>query len=648
MNDEKREEEPIDNRDAGEGVAQMDMADDDSEEEDEETFEEIANALLEADEKKISEFNFQELRDVVRHMHGVWCCPDHSDVQLCDRNLAFFGPHNMVQQRYKKFLSVTNAFVARAERLTEANLVDEREAGEVEKMLQQVSFNITFGYEMIVQLYRQKFCNNPALFGALPPIRIDALIGQMVEEDAKPHQRLIRFLLEVCNRRCYRKRGDSLFVPHFTENGDFTRTFQRHCSIREFIYDAIYPYEQHKWQFLALTSRSGVLRQCEEHLQFCRSNDLPQLVKDRTKFAFKNGLFDARANRFFPWGEPIEGFGHTVTCANYHDIEFDAKRYEDEMEENGDPLDIATPNVQKMLDTQEFEREVCRWFYASMGRMIFDIGDKDNMQYFPFCKGTAGSGKSTLLKLMAMFYQAIDVGNLMSEGRKEFSIEHLVDKYIFVCYDVDDKMTFSLTRWNQMVSGETIAVERKFKIALQMLWKVPGAFAGNSYPPWVDNAGNVSRRMLIFLFSKMVEVVDTKLFSKCLKEMGAFMKKCVSCYFQVLEEHQDKGIWDQGVLPQYFHENRRKMQAETNPLQAFLSSGECSFGPDEHMELGEFRTQYYAYCEALRLKRKNLTDDWCVSIFQPRGIQIVKPRPNDDPADHYGYTKKYVIGVRVN
>jgi len=401
------------------------------------------------------------------------------------------------------------------------------------------------------------------------------------------------------------------------------------------------------WLFVALTEKSGVVNMCQKYLENCREDDLPCLIKDRTKFSYRNGLYDCKKNRFYPYGEIPVDWPSSAVCANYIDVEFKDELYCDNIRQNGDPLDIQTPNVQKILDSQDFPNEVCLWFYASIGRMIFDIGDEDNWQYFPFCKGTAGSGKSTLLRLAAKFYNDVDVGNLMSEGQTTFSVEHLHDKYVFFCYDVDDKMNFSLTRWNQMVSGESVSIERKFKIAMQKTWTTGGAFAGNSYPPWIDQAGNVSRRMLIFMFSKMVKNVDPNLFDKCKLEMGAFMKKCISCYFHLVGLYGDKGIWDRDVLPEYFHQTKRQMQAETNPLQSFLQSSQCTIGIAEHASFNNFRASYFVYCDTLRLTKKRLTNDFCIPLFEPQNISIIEV-PNDaDPDNYDGYTSKYISGVSL-
>ena len=615
------------------------------EEEPDDSFESMANLMMTFDPNSASLLEAEEIADIVTLLHSLWCHERYDIQKIHERNLVFFGDRSQILDRYRKYSVLT---VSISKRLADIMInMDGELVKEINDKLNRISANIQYGFDSMVQTYRQLYCNQPELQASLPPLRMDVFFMPMAEEDMKTHQKLIRYFLEVCNRRGYRRQQTALFEPKFTEQGHFTRTYTYACEIGTFIYDAIYPYQQHIWLFSALTEKASVARMCQDYLEKCKDDDIQALVKDRTKFSYRNGLFDARRNMFYPYGVEPDGWDPLSVCANYLDVEFDHILYDDNLHESNDPLDIPTPNIQKILDAQDFEPDVCRWFFASIGRMLFEIGNLDNWQYFPFCKGTAGSGKSTILRLAAKFYNDIDVGNLMSEGQTTFSIEHIYDKMVFFCYDVDDKMNFSLTRWNQMVSGESIAVERKFKIPIQQNWTVGGAFAGNSYPPWVDQAGNVSRRMLIFMFAKMVRDVDTNLYDKCKLEMGAFMKKSVSCYFQLLERFGTRGIWDQGVLPDYFHKTKRQMQAETNPLQSFLQSDKCRIGTVEHVGFNNFRSAYLAYCDELRLPKKRLTKDFWVPIFDPQDIEVRDVPVDSNPADYDGYTARYISGVSL-
>lgn len=598
----------------------------------------------------------KETKEVVDFLHECWC--DEQDVLLLQRrNSFYFGKNDEILHKFRHYSSLLVTIQSRMEILyPKADVVegvksspDGDERKNMEDQIGRTSANVMWGYESMIYTYRQKFCNNPDVQASLPALRIDSFFMPVTEDDLKPHQKLLRYLLMECSRRGYRKQKTALFAPKFTEEGNFTRTFVYDCEIEEFIYDALHPYRNHEWMFAAMTERASTPKACQNYLENCREDELPVLCKDRTKFSFRNGLYDAGTNVFYSYGTTPVGWDSTLVCCNYIDKIFDDNAYQAAYELNHDPMDIPTPNIQRILDSQEFNVEVCRWAYASMGRMVYDIGKGDNWQFFPFFKGTAGSGKSTLLRLAAKFYDDIDVGNLMSEGQKTFSIEHLYEKYVFFCYDVDDKMNFSLTRWNQMVSGETVAIERKFKVPIVRQWTAQGAFAGNSYPPWIDQAGNVSRRMLIFLFTKVVMDVDTNLFGKCMEEMPAFMKKCVACYLQLKEKHGTRGIWDQDVLPEYFHTARGLMQSETNPLQSFLQSEHCTREQDAHIAFGEFRAAYMSYCDDMRLQKKKLTDDFCAPIFHSNGIKTIPASVSLSDTDlHYGYSTKYMKGVRLS
>jgi len=63
-----------------------------------------------------------------------------------------------------------------------------------------------------------------------------------------------------------------------------------------------------------------------------------------------------------------------------------------------------------------------------------------------------------------------------------------------------------------MVSGEAVQVARKNLTATSKdPWDVPGLLAGNQVPGWVDNAGSITRRIVLFDFRKKVVVGDMML-----------------------------------------------------------------------------------------------------------------------------------------
>ena len=143
-----------------------------------------------------------------------------------------------------------------------------------------------------------------------------------------------------------------------------------------------------QWRNL-LTSQNSA-RACAEYLNDSLNPELPELNPDRGVFAFKDGVYVARDDAFYSNANG-QLPGDLVAC-RYIDREFGGDRYED----LDDWYHIPTPAFQSIMEYQGIEEEAIRWAYALMGRMLYDLNDRDNWQVIPFFKGIAGSGKSTI------------------------------------------------------------------------------------------------------------------------------------------------------------------------------------------------------------------------------------------------------------
>ena len=459
------------------------------------------------------------------------------------------------------------------------------------------------GYEAYLTLVRQS-----EVFGThkvVPGTRTLDILTKNAE--LKDHQLLIRSFLYTCFLNGYRKRETGLFKPHYNAQGEYTHSYELHCEIKDFVYqqcgsrDAV---------FSIITDKNNMVNRIILFLQDCKEAALPEYITKRDIFSFQNGVFDADSNTFYPYAS-IDSTPPWApyAAAKYHDLFFDEKHYASLR----NPMDIPTPNIDTILLYQGFSPAVCRVIFAMLGRMIYDVGQKDSLQVVPFFKGVAGSGKSTLILLVRKFYMQTDCGSLESEhASRTFPIEHLHNKLVYTCIDVSPNHSLACTTFFTMTSGEPMAINRKFKTPVQGMWKVPGAFAGNSYPPWVDVGGNVSRRFLTVLFNRAVESQDTGLTAKCEQELAPFMKKCVSLYHQLLSTMHDtkrSGIYTRGVLPEYFHRTRQDMLEKMNPMCGFITSDNCELGEGYGTPFVEFKAAYSSYCKENRISSTRVTHD---------------------------------------
>ena len=577
-----------------------------------------------------------------------------------ERNMALYPDGFTIREDFKRHSSIVIDVREKISTMNESlfpytlNGETFTTLNEVNTILDEAMASIVSSKESILQLYRGKALSSPELKQCLPEPRMEMFLKPITTKEMKDHQLLIRFYIQECGSLCYRKKRsdpDNLYQPLYVD-GHYTHHYKVAETVKEFIYRAIGPAECFPDRFNMLTKSGNTPAQAERYIQNSFERNLPFFEKCRTLFSYRNGIFDAKKNMFYPyvktkgWPASSADLNRNQVSCNYIDQDFDFIKYNDF--EN--PYEIPTPSIQKILDDQGLKgnEDVCRWAYFCLGRMIFALGH-DNLQFCPMFKGTAGSGKSLLLRIMMLFFDTADVAILMSQGRPNFSLQHIHGKFIYVCLD-SGEIDLKLQTWLQMVAAEEIMVDKLFEVSKKVLWDMPGAFAGNSYFPWIDKAGNVARRVLLFQFSNVITKVDTTLFDKCKAELPAFMAKCVAIYHIMMEDHiGERGIWDKGVLPEYFHKNRRHMQADTNPLQSFIEDSDfCILGQDQDCEFMKFKNIYKQYCDTNKLKLRSLKNtDFIMPVFHMNSIKFMKPPPSSDPLHWDGYKCKYLKGISI-
>ncbi len=580
-------------------------------------------------------------------------CTSLSFEQTHIRTSILFPEYNSLLTNFNTYyLLISHAL----EWVEEIEWVNDDESRDIISELKKAKYNVIMAKEAAIYTYHQNanICQNYK--GTM-----EDFYTEVQDSEYKSHQKLLKYILHQCAQKNMRKKkqSSSLFAPYYCE-GRFTYHYKYSQEISEFIHECLYPWSTNSQMFIWLTDRPNTFRFLVEYLTNCKDDKLPELSRVRTTFSFKNGVYDSDVDIFYPyeddskWPNKISDIPIDTISSHFIDSIFDYHKYAIEEQQKNDPLDIVTENCDTILKSQNFEDDVCRWSYASIGRMIFPVGSKDNWQYLPLYKGQAGTGKSSLLKIATNFFSMEDVGILMSEGQQTFSVEHLYDKYMFICYDIDKKLTLSQTRWNQMVSGETMSIERKFKQPIQIQWSATGAFAGNTYPPWPDNKGNVSRRFLIFDFDQVVNNTDPGLYDRCMNiDFPAFLKKCVSCYHYQLRLYGKRGIWDSGVLPTYFHSNKEELQNQTNPMRQFIQSDTCILGQDQNCTFQDFRANYMNFLKEIRCKDSAEYDlvfgsSKNKNLFANFNIYEFNPPSNSIPEDNWIYQQKYLTGIGIN
>lgn len=200
-----------------------------------------------------------------------------------------------------------------------------------------------------------------------------------------PLQKLLMHLLDYAMEKRYRKHNGCVYEP-IVVNGYETHAWRQVCEIKEFVYAATQK-EMHWEQWEHLTASGNNARMAIEHLSNSNDYQFRFLVKDRSVFSFRNGVYVARDDRFYRFAPGAEPLSDSVVSAKFFDADFDT------FADLPDWRAIPTPNLQRIMDYQEWPSDVCDWMYISLGRLLYSVGERDGWQIIPFMHGSASSGK---------------------------------------------------------------------------------------------------------------------------------------------------------------------------------------------------------------------------------------------------------------
>ena len=218
---------------------------------------------------------------------------------------------------------------------------------------------------------------------------LDARLGswslrfRWINDDTFPVQKLLLHMLDRAMEKRYRRQGDWCFEPVIVDGND-THAWRVVMNIKQWLYMETRKetnWEQWHW----LTSSASTPRCVEQYLTNCCDYSFPELRKDRSTFAFLNGVYRAKENKFYPHRNST--LSKEIAACKFFELDFPDDHVDS-------PVDaIPTPYLDTIMDFQGWEPAVKNWLYILLGRLLYDLGDLDGWQVIPFCKGLASSGR---------------------------------------------------------------------------------------------------------------------------------------------------------------------------------------------------------------------------------------------------------------
>lgn len=608
----------------------------------------------------------QELYTTFQIFYKIFAHPFIDEHDVIKRLRSIYPRTNDMKLRKTKLQNLCMNLEAQ---MMQRGQMDENteEGRSVKQMITTIAYYMKMSCENLVSTRLIQHGTDHLTKALLEDVNPMMLFRPIEMDDLTEQQQLLSYYYRIALQNKYKRDGSSIYEPKYNSKNQFVFAYDKKCEISEFVYTSLYPTSLNQYWFNCLTKKSSTSTDIIKALTYYKTEFLPDVKRNPYIQAWQNGLFVTSSNKFYYFDKQtgdckyernhVSALEGNITAAKYHDQVF----HEDEMQQEiiDDPrqygyLSIKMEPIYKILYSQKFTLGECRWIFALLGRMLFPIGKLDDWAVFPYFLGLAGTGKSTFLRLLASLFDSNDVGYLNNNLQKMFALEGIYDKMIYLALDIDENFALDQATFQSMVCGEEVSVIRKHQSPHCQPWKTQGGFAGNKLPPWTDNGGSLSRRLIIIEFQERVTKADPNLFKKCLNIRDRFLRVIISAYQDLCEKYSDIGIKEK--IPDVFKQSETRAMMELNQLQNFidiwcdidpkLSSRDYSKIEDQTEDYIQtfmhFKKEYKNFCKREDLPKKNCTHGDCTNAFGRINVKLMAHHPWN-----LNQTNKYIVGLTL-
>jgi phage/plasmid-associated DNA primase len=206
----------------------------------------------------------------------------------------------------------------------------------------------------------------------------------------------------------------------------------------------------------------------------------------------------------------------------------------------------------------------------------------------PLLLGEGGTGKSTVLAVVAAMYSEDSLAEVDGNNESTFGFQDKYDKEAVFITDCPQHISHVLPQemFQKMVSGERVQISVKHGMAFTVAWQPHIIAASNCMLDYRDNAGQASRRIVVFLFGRPVDAAtaDAGLEARIKStELPNVVARCLGAYERMLAAVGGGSFWS--ACPAALRDAQEDAMAEGNLVYQFLVAG-----PDDSSSL---RTRHF-------------------------------------------------------
>lgn len=347
-----------------------------------------------------NEMTRADIVERINDFYALWVPSGvHDDVHSTERIIQLYGK----DQSYTESRKLHQKFTLQYTRLlhifdaSKLAMLDSREFGDSEKArqdkilemqsrIERVGSAIRDAESLLIVRNRFQMRGNDLLRNEMPKDDVFGYFQSYNEESLCDGLRLDLFFMRICARdNLAKRRDDDQILEPIRINGVFTFCYRPLCSFVDFCSKSVSPKELYMTQYQWMHRRGGP-EQSAKHLMSTYDVQIPFIERDRAFHSFTDGIYYLPTDTFLYFDRhddmvQIEAaMGADIvrkTAVKFHNLPMDPDQWNSSLQQDNSWYSIQTNAVDRILNAQNFSREVKQWIYTVMGRMFYNVGDKD-------------------------------------------------------------------------------------------------------------------------------------------------------------------------------------------------------------------------------------------------------------------------------
>jgi hypothetical protein len=482
-----------------------------------------------------------------------------------------------------------------------------------------------------------------------------------------------------------------------------TVAFQRKFTLNEWL-NTVGRGDRNIGMHQTLRGTVGLMQQVESYLEVCQDSRLPWFVPEKSIHGFDNGFIDVDTFTFHAYALNPESVSQRVAAHVHTGYSIDEAWFDESLWrrttrfyydasgrrplgwlfKRGDielrypimaryankpieewppppPMHIEMPSFYKILDFQEMTAETQFILLAFIGRLLYNVNQKDKFGVILMLSGATHTGKSTILEIAknSLFPNKERVGVLGAMFEKEFGLAKIIGADVALMDECEKKIAIPQGTLKSMATGGLVPVPVKYGDPIFTHFLLHLIFSSNEKLPNFGTSTDIfamARRFLGIPFIKTVTTPDNDLEHNASLDRSRFFVTSMLCYKWMITYLGRSAV--KNFAPKQLLDYQEDMIVAVHPLIKYLrrwnavelwqrpspwngSSVELeALRRNYTIGVDELRSDFNDWLKATKLRVESTDDDFLRPALESCDCVI-------DGSRIYGLRRRFVNGADI-